>query len=349
MIAIHHSAETNLLDSFSTRWIDYCEISGLDFKIVDCYKSTIIKDLNGVTVLLWHAYLRDNGSFIFATNLIRAIEKLGIRCFPNLDTYITYDNKIAQKYLFEALAIPNIPTEIYYDKQSALNAIKNADYPFIFKLSAGAGSNNVIMVKSHRHAKKLVHKLFGRGMPAINRVSIIKDRISALKKDPSFRKFLFLLGSLARLLVPSKQERESPREHGYFYMQKFLEGNAWDSRLIVIGERCFGVRRNCRPNDFRASGSGNLSYESTNFPIKMLRLAFESAKKLDMQSVAFDFIKEGDKFVIIEISYCFVLGSSYDNCPGFWTEDMKFHQAAVDPQRFILEDILGAKILYAKE
>lgn len=340
MIAIHHSNKTDIRDSFSSRWISYCESRKLSFILVDCYDNKILEKLRGVSVLLWHAYLRDNGSSLFATNLIRAIEKRGIKCFPNLDTYITYDNKIAQKYLFESLNIPHISTDIFYDKQSALNAVKNAVYPFIFKLSEGAGSNNVIMVKGYRHAKKLVNKLFGKGMPAINRVSIIKERVSAIKKDPSFSKFLFLLGSLLRLLVPSKHEKSLPRIRGYFYMQKFLEGNDWDTRLVVIGSRCFGARRNCRPNDFRASGSGDPSYEIKNITDEMLNIAFESAKKLAMQSVAFDFIKEGNKFVIIEISYCFGLGEFYDSCPGYWTEDLQFHKKSVDPQRFIIEDLL---------
>lgn len=341
MIAIHHSTETNLLDSFSSRWIQYCEDQQLNYILVDCYDSKIMENLDGVSVLLWHAYLRDNGSFLFATNLIRALEKRGIKCFPNLNTYITYDNKIAQKYLFEALQIPHIPTDVYYNKQSALNAVKNVDYPFIFKLSEGAGSINVIMVKEHRHAQKLVHKLFGKGMPAINRVSIIKDRINAVKKGPSLKKILYLFGSVVRLFVPSEHEKSLPRVRGYFYMQKFLKDNDWDTRLVVIGNRCFGARRNCRPNDFRASGSGDPSYEIQNIPNEMINIAFKSAKKLAMQSVAFDFIKDDNQFVIIEISYCFGLGDFYDNCPGFWTEDLQFHKKSIDPQRFIIEDLLN--------
>lgn len=342
MIAIHHSDHTNIADSFSSRWINYCKQEGLAFKVVDCYSSDIIKDLRGIRVLLWHAYLRDNGSYLFATNLIRAIEKLGIQCYPNLSTYITYDNKIAQKYLFEALDIPHIPTQVYYDKKSAGAAVISAEYPFIFKLSSGAGSNNVIMVKNLRHAQKLVKKVFGKGMPSINRVAIINDRIKLFKKRRSLNNFRSLLGSVARLIFPSKLEKSSPRISGYFYMQKFLENNKWDTRLIVIGNRCFAVRRSCREGDFRASGSGNPSYDIDNFPNEMIKIAFLCAKKLAMQSVAFDLIQDNGQYVIIEISYCFVLGDFYDDCPGFWTENLKFHKQKVDPQKFIIEDLIGS-------
>tara|TARA_B100001093_G_scaffold448445_1_gene454036 strand:- start:5734 stop:6762 length:1029 start_codon:yes stop_codon:yes gene_type:complete len=342
MIAIHHSNKTDTRDSFSSRWILYCESRKLSFILVDCYDNKILEKLRGVSVLLWHAYLRDNGSFLFATNLIRAIEKLGIKCYPNLPTYITYDNKIAQKYLFEALDIPHIPTQIYYDKNSALTAVKSAEYPFIFKLSSGAGSNNVIMVKDLRHAEKLVEKVFGKGMPSINRRAIINDRLKLLKQRRSLNNLWSLLGSIARLIFPSKLEKSSPRISGYFYMQKFLENNKWDTRLIVIGNKCFAVRRNCREGDFRASGSGNPSYNIDNFPNEMIKIAFLCAKKLAMQSVAFDLIKDNDQYVIIEISYCFVLGDFYDDCHGFWTENLEFHKQKVDPQKFIIEDLIGS-------
>ena len=340
MIAIHHSNITNIKDSFSSRWIDYCKNNRIEFKVVDCYSSDIIKELSGVKVLLWHAYLRDEGSYLFATNLIRAIEKLGINCYPNLSTYITYDNKIGQKYLFEALNIPSIPTKIFYNRQSALNAVENAKYPFIFKLSSGAGSNNVIKVNDKRHAKKLVLRLFGKGMPAINRGAIIRDRVKFLKQNWSINNLLALLGSVLRIIFPSKLEKSTPKISGYFYMQEFVENNKWDSRLIVIADKCFAVRRNCRPGDFRASGSGNPSYDIGNFPKEMIEIAFQSASKLGMQSVAFDFIKDKGEYVIIEISYCFVLGSFYDNCHGFWDRNLDFHNQKIDPQKFIIEELL---------
>ena len=49
MLAIHHSEW-----GFSKDWIDYCKKENIAFKVVNCYDSNIIEDLQGCDVLLWH-------------------------------------------------------------------------------------------------------------------------------------------------------------------------------------------------------------------------------------------------------------------------------------------------------
>lgn len=40
--------------SFSDRWIAYCEAQQIPYKIVDCYKSDIIRQLADCDALMWH-------------------------------------------------------------------------------------------------------------------------------------------------------------------------------------------------------------------------------------------------------------------------------------------------------
>ena len=82
-------------------------------------------------------------------------------------------------------------------------------------------------------------------------------------------------------------------EKGYVYFQDFVPGNEYDTRLVVIGDRCFGVRRYCRKGDFRASGSGIKVYDPELIDKKCIQIAFEVANKLNTQSVALDFILDG--------------------------------------------------------
>jgi hypothetical protein len=71
--------------------------------------------------------------------------------------------------------------------------------------------------------------------------------LNALKK---------VAGEFARILIPKENEKYSPTEKGYVYFQDFISGSLYDASLIVVGNRCFGLRRYCRNEDFRASGSG---------------------------------------------------------------------------------------------
>jgi hypothetical protein len=76
------------------------------------------------------------------------------------------------------------------------------------------------------------------------------------------------------------------------------------------------------------------------FDPESIRIAFDVASKLQSQSMAFDFIKENGENKIVEISYCFSLGKFYDDCPGFWDRNLKWHQSLVNPQHFIINDFV---------
>ncbi len=149
-----------------------------------------------------------------------------------------------------------------------------------------------------------------------------------------------VLSGFARMFIPTEVERFSNNEKGYIYFQDFIPDKEYDTRLIVIGDRCFGVRRYCRKGDFRASGSGIKAYEPELFDKECIQSAFEIAKKLKTQSVAFDFISDGLQPKIVEMSYCFVMGSFYDDCPGYWDSHLTWNAKIVNPQYFIIEDFL---------
>ena len=107
---------------------------------------------------------------------------------------------------------------------------------------------------------------------------------------------------------------------GYFYVQEFLEGNEFDTRVTVIGSRAFAFRRFNRPDDFRASGSGLLDWDPAMIDEQTVRLAFAVARKLGTQSVAIDGLRRGEERVAGEISYTYASWAVRD-CPGHWVLD----------------------------
>jgi glutathione synthase/RimK-type ligase-like ATP-grasp enzyme len=326
--------------SFSDRWVAYCEDQGIPFKVVDCFASDIIQQLQGVDALMWHWHQADPREMLFAKELTQAISNMGVRMFPDVDTCWHYDDKVAQKYLFEALEIPLVPSHVFYSKEEALQWADEVSYPKVFKLRGGAGSVNVQLVRSHAQALRLIGKAFGRGFSSISRTAILGDRIREFKNSKTLGSLFGIVKCLGRFILPSEKERMGSRQVGYAYFQDFIPDNNHDTRLVVVGERCFGLRRYCRKDDFRASGSGEFSYELDFFPSEMIALAFQTAKKLKMQSVAFDFVVLDGQYLLVEVSYCYSMGAAYDNCPGYWDANGEWHESPVDPQRFILEDFL---------
>ena len=334
-IAIHHRQR-----SFSDRWIDYCRKNNVNFKIVNCYDNDILEQISDCNALMWHWSQEDYEATLFARQLTFALEKKGIPVFPDSNTSWHFDDKIGQKYLLEAIGAPLVKSYAFYSKNDALTWINSATFPKVFKLRGGAGSINVKLIKSRKQAKALVKKAFGKGFSVNNPVSRLKDRFWVFQRDNNWAAVKGIFKGFGRLFIPTKYQRFSQRQKGYIYFQDFIPENNYDTRLVVIGDRCFGIRRYCRKGDFRASGSGILEYAPELFQKESIIVAFKTACQLSSQSIAFDFILDNNQPKIVEISYTFSLGKAYDSCPGFWDKNLNWHDKKVNPQYFMIEDFL---------
>ena len=97
------------------------------------------------------------------------------------------------------------------------------------------------------------------------------------------------------------------------------------------------MKRSVRPNDFRASGSNSFIYDEID--PRILKIGFEVADLLNLQSVAFDFIYNNDKPLIIEMSYTFgTKGSS--KCLGYYDKNYNFNETNFQPIDWIVDSLL---------
>lgn len=335
-IAIHQRK-----GSFSDRWIPYCKKNNIPYKIVNCYDSEIIAKLADCDGLMWHWSHADYRAQLFARQLIFSLEKKGIKVFPDFNTCWHFDDKVGQKYLLESIKAPLVPTHVFYNKQDAFQWIKKTTFPKVFKLRGGAGSQNVKLVKSKRTALRLVRKAFGNGLPLVDKTSGIKQRFWVLRRDKNFSAFIYLVKGFVRFIYPKEGLSLLPRQKGYVYFQDFISQNEFDDRVIVIGNKAIAIRRYNRKGDFRASGSGLIKHNPDLFSKEIIEIAFEVAELIKSQSIAFDFVYDiKGKPLIIEISYAYAQGWAYDNCPGYWDKNLKWHNDKVDPQRYMLEDFV---------
>jgi len=107
-VAIHHRQ-----GSFSERWLEYCREHGVNYRTVNCLSSDIIAQLSSANALLWHWHHELASEHSVSRQLIHAVEMMGLVVFPNLETCWHFDDKIAQKYLLEAIGAPLVPTHIF--------------------------------------------------------------------------------------------------------------------------------------------------------------------------------------------------------------------------------------------
>lgn len=330
---------------FSQRWIACCRQQQLDYTPVNCLDSDIVRQMASADFLLWHWRHGNPAEVLAARPVIRAAEFLGLSVFPDSNTCQTFDDKLAQKYQLEAAGAPLVPTHLFYDQQAAMEWIGATTFPKVFKLRKGAGASNVILVSTPGRAAKLVKKSFGKGFrPMGNRAA--SDALTKMKQAGN-RAFPNLAGKLKRMPATLKRIRERNRmmgrEKGYAYFQDFIPGNTHDTRVTVIGEKATAFRRQVRPNDFRASGSGMIDPDPTAVDTRCIRIAFEVANRLKAQSIAFDFVCDPDnRPLIVETSYVYLASVVY-GAGGYWDSDLAWHRGGIRPQDLILKNLMAQR------
>jgi len=321
-IAIHPREE-----SYSVEWIEYCNNHNIAYKIVDCYKSDILAQLHDCDALMWHFHHAMPADILFAKQLLYSVQLTGKIVFPDFHTMWHFDDKVGQKYMMEAIGAPFVNSYVFYSKTDALKWINVSEFPKVFKLRVGASSQNVRLARTKSEAKRLVNRAFGTGFRQYNPWITLKETIR--KHYLGETTTLDITKSIVRLFYRNEYEKFANREKGYVYFQDFATGNVSDTRIIVVDNKVFAIKRLVRKNDFRASGSHMPVYDIDLIDRASLKIALEVTQKLKLQCGVFDFVQENSIPKIVEVSY----GTStfpYKLCPGYWDSELNFHEGEFD-------------------
>ena len=333
-IAIHHR-----VGSFSDRWIEYCQKNNIDYKLVNAFDNDIVLQVKGCNAFMWHHHHGHFKDVLSAKRILFALEQAGVKVFPNFNTAWHFDDKVAQKYLLEAIDAPLIPSYVFYDKEEALAWSKQTSYPKVFKLKGGAGAKNVRLVRTHKEAVRIINQAFNKGFPQFDKLGNLKERLNKFKAGQG--NLIGVLKGTGRLVITPEFSKLQGNESGYVYFQDFIPNNRSDTRVIIINRKAFAIKRVVRTGDFRASGSGNIIYDMSSIDIKTIELAFSINEKLRSQCVAFDFVLDNDgNPLVVEISYGFSI-EAYDKCPGYWDENLNWYARKFNPQYWMIESLLS--------
>jgi hypothetical protein len=344
-IAIQHDDQlltSGHRQSFSTRWRELLAAAGHEAVRVDAKGPDFFSTVRQCDGFMWWfahlPYPRNLGK-----RLVQAVEHgIGIPVFPNGRTVWHFDDKIAQLYLLEAAGIPVPETHVFWHEAPARAFLATARYPLVMKLASGIISENVALLRSAEEAQYWVTRLFRDGTVSFARSS------KQYHPRPLPRRLIDAARMIRSGALPPLGVR-TELQKGYFYVQEFLEGNAFDTRVTVIGNRAFGYRRINRPEDFRASGSGLRELDPALVPEDAVRLAFRVANTLGTQSIAVDVLRRHGGPVINEISYYYE-GWIVADCPGHWrlttgpgpgvVAPLEWTEGKLDPADAILEDFI---------
>ena len=336
-----HAADT---EGFAARWAEALTARGVQVRRLDLLGPAPLEQVRGCAGVMWHWFHYPHEVRLAALPILRVIEQhLQIPVFPDLATCWHYDDKIAQSYLLEALGIPHPLTWVFWRKADALAWCAQADYPVVAKLASGAGSMNVRLIRNAAQARRYIQRCFsGSGIVVLPSW----PETWAGRCRARVRRALARVGRAVPYVLynrfPSMPDRTywMPQKN-YALFQEFLPGNEFDTRVTVIGDRAFAFRRFNRPNDFRASGSGRIDWDTAAIDLRCVTAAFSAVSKLKSQSMAFDFMFRGGarEPVAGEISYCYA-DWAVEKCPGHWDPDLNWHEGRLWPEEAQVEDFL---------
>ncbi|GGB72078.1 hypothetical protein GCM10007424_10080 [Flavobacterium suaedae] len=305
---------------------------------MNCHDDDIISQLEDCSALLWHFHHNSVKDSHIARQILFSLEQTGFKVFPDFRTSWHFDDKVGQKYLLERLGAPFVPSHVFVNKKEALNWVSTTNYPKVFKLKGGAGSQNVLLVNSREQAKKIVKKAFSSGFSNYNAWGSLKERTRMWRSGKA--SIFDVIKGIARVVKPPEFAKGLGVEYGYVYFQDFIPNNDSDTRIIVIDGKAFALKRYVRENDFRASGSGFLGFDKKLFNEDCIALAFKLTKGLNAQCVAYDFIFDSNKQpLLVEISYGFS-PDAYDVCPGYWDESLRWFEGEFNPQGWIIDSLI---------
>jgi RimK-like ATP-grasp domain len=322
--------------SFSERWLDYLKSDGHITRLVDATKPDFFDRMLGCDGLLWwcapvppHAHY--SRRMLLALN--HAMPEL--ICYPDWKTCWHADDKISQFYLLRTAGIPVPRTEVFWNKTDAIAFCEQAEYPLVLKLRTGYCSMNVRLLRNAREARKWIAALFETGLFALKEAT------------PRARMILENLYDLAKLLTFGRVRKSSDGRdlhQSYIFVQEFIPGNDFDIRVTVIGAKAFAYRRWNRPDDFRASGSGLSDPNPAEINLDAVRFGFLVARRLRTQCLCVDLLRQGDRYLVSEISYFFGWRLRQP-CPGYWEVgddgELTWFNSIVNPELLILEDFLS--------
>lgn len=218
----------------------------------------------------------------FIDDLLLYLQSCGNLLVPSIHATRSHENKGYQE-LHRRLCGVDLPKAIYASKFEELD-LATVKYPVVFKDVSGFGSKGVKLIRSEQELRNAV---------------VAEERLSMRE---AMRALKTAAGNLVRKHV---LRRKNLRPYGEYYkplkrfvLQSFIPGLNHDFKVLAFQERIFFLRRDVRPNDFRASGSGRFHFEDP--PDGLLDFAEALLHKFEEPYISLDICFDGSNFYLIE-------------------------------------------------
>ena len=143
-----------------------CLELGVPYKLIDISGDLWEKAINDCICdifLVWPFPYNSAIKQMYDERLRVMVEHMNKIIFPSYEALWLYESKRRTNYWLNVNKVPHPRTFIFFNKTKALNFLKKASFPLVFKTDLGATASGVEIVYEEKNAKRLINVCFGRG------------------------------------------------------------------------------------------------------------------------------------------------------------------------------------------
>jgi hypothetical protein len=199
----------------------------------------------------------------FIEDVVLGLSIGGAFVVPRFEILRAHHNKVLQEILRRTLPIPSGPASHVYGTVQELEAdLEQVPIPAVLKGATGAASTQVFLALNRRVLRRMARRVSRTWHPIDSSKELLKQ-----------------------VLRPYHRPRSHHRKK--FVVQDLVTGLTGDFKVLVYGARHYVLRRQNRPGDFRASGSGRFSHPESP-PTGVLEAATAIKDALNVPFVSLD-------------------------------------------------------------
>lgn len=315
-----------------------CDKQGVKSKVIDLENVGSLSEVvnSGCGPIIFRPTLHET-NFNLCIRKLGVLNELGFPILPSWRAILSYDDKVLQYQQLIDSGLPHCDTRVVSSADLIDSVADLFGYPLVVKLRSGAASSNVRLMRCSKDLHRYAKKMFSVGASPVP--SLTTDFQTNIRKS-SEGILAFLKKAPLVIARRIKMKLLSPRERGYVLIQRFYPENTGDIRVTIIKDRAFVLLRKNRPNDFRASGSGLITYPDCGGFKAEIELAFRLTDYLQAKYLAVDMIKDNNGSPII-VEYCpgFARGL-VEKAPGFMCRDGEYVSGSFKPSDLIIQDVI---------
>lgn len=310
-------------DDFTSLWIAELKKRDKEFIVLSIRDKDFWVKARLCKVVFWHFSQTRQFDIKWSRIFLEALNSRGIKSFPNHAQSWHFDNKIAQYFLLNESGYKLPKTKIYFRRTEIWSQLNSVTLPVVMKFYGGAGSQNVIKIRSRLALYYWAILAFTIGIAHHRPLANFMLNL----KRPGRNPIVLFFKDVLKYFLPSKTERVLLREKNYLYLQEFIPDAKYDIRIITVGDKAFGIKRYTGVKDFRASGSGIVDHDVESLPKVCVRNSFEISEKFKFPWMTYDWIYHEGKseYLLVEVSYGFK-PAVYTECNGYFSRDIQIQR-----------------------